>query len=126
MQKLRMLNNNSFELFLKWILKCNPSLSMVLSYLALKQQLFLAKNKQTFTCIGKFLGVEMRTPNDLVYGETNRYSLFVNSAVRCIRYWLQFPRMEAFKLPKKAYRMLHGLDERGKRNWASNVCCKLY
>ena len=38
-----MLNNNSFELFLKWILKCNPSLSMVLSYLALKQQLFLAK-----------------------------------------------------------------------------------
>ena len=80
----------------------------------------------TFTCIGKFLGVEMRTPNDLVYGETNRYSLFVNSAVRCIRYWLQFPRMEAFKLPKKAYRMLHGLDERGKRNWASNVCCKLY
>ena len=27
----------------------------------------------------------MRTPNDLVYGETNRYPLFVNSAVRCRR-----------------------------------------
>ena len=28
--------------------------------------------------------------------------------------------MEASKLPNKAYRMLHVLDERGQRNWASN------
>ena len=34
--------------------------------------------------------------------------------------------MEASKLPNKAYRMLYVLDERGKRNWASNVLCKLY
>ena len=68
----------------------------------------------------------MRTPNDLVYGETNRYPLFVNSAVRSIRYWLKLTRMEASKLPIKAYRMLYVLDERGKRNWASNVRCKLY
>ena len=34
--------------------------------------------------------------------------------------------MEASKLPSKAYRMLQVLDERGKRNWASNVRCKLY
>ena len=40
----------------------------------------------------------MRTPNDLVYGETNRYPLFVNSAVGCIRYWLKSTRMEAFRL----------------------------
>ena len=59
----------------------------------------------------------MRTPNDLVYGETNRYPLFVNSAVRCIHYWLKLTRMEASKLPSKAYRMLHVLDERGKRIW---------
>ena len=57
----------------------------------------------------------MRTPNDLVYGETNRYPLFVNSAVRCVRYWLKLTRMEASKLPSKAYRMLHVLDERGKK-----------
>jgi len=44
MQKLRMLNNNSFELFLNYlILKCNPSLSMVLSCGVLKQQRFIAK-----------------------------------------------------------------------------------
>ena len=59
----------------------------------------------------------MRTPNDLVYGETNRYPLFVNSAIRCIRYWLKLSRMEASKLPNKVYGMLYVLDERGKRNW---------
>ena len=63
----------------------------------------------------------MRTPNDLVYGETHRYPLYVNSAVRCIRYWLKLTRMEESKLPNKAYRMLYILDELGKRNWASNV-----
>ena len=68
----------------------------------------------------------MWAPNDLAYGETNRYPLFVNSAVRCVRYWLKLTRMEASKLPRKAYRMLHVLDERGKRNCASNVRCNLY
>ena len=56
----------------------------------------------------------MRTPNDLVYGETNRYPLFVNSAVGCIRYWLKLTRMEASRVPSKAYRMLH-LDVTGIR-----------
>ena len=61
-----------------------------------------------------------------VYNETNKYPLFVNSAIRCIRYWLKLTRMEASKLPNKAYRMLYVLDEPGKRNRASNVRCKLY
>jgi len=34
--------------------------------------------------------------------------------------------MEASKVPNTDYRMLYVLDERGKRNWASNVRCKLY
>ena len=49
----------------------------------------------------------MRTPNELVYGETNRYPLFVNPAVRYIHYWLNLTRMEASKLPNKAYRVLY-------------------
>ena len=65
----------------------------------------------------------MRSPNDLVYGETNRYPLFVNSAVGCIRYWLKLARMEASRLPSNAYRMLQVLDERGERIWASKVRC---
>ena len=34
--------------------------------------------------------------------------------------------MEASKVPNTDYRMLYVLDERGKRNWASSVRCKLY
>ena len=49
----------------------------------------------------------MRTPND--------------SAVRCIRYWLKLTRMEAPKLPSKAYRMLHVLDARGKETGSLQV-----
>ena len=68
----------------------------------------------------------MRMPNDLVYGETNRYPLFVNSAVRCLRYCLKLRRMEASKLPNTAYRILYVSDERGKETWDSNVRCKFY
>ena len=67
----------------------------------------------------------MRTPNDLIYGETNRYPLFLNSAVRCIRYWLNLTRMDGSRLRCKAYSMLRELDARGKRNWVSNIRCKL-
>ena len=69
----------------------------------------------------KFLGVELRTPNDLVYGETNRYPIYINSAVSCIRYWLKLLKMTNDRLPKKAYNMLVELDVRNKNNWASKI-----
>ena len=54
----------------------------------------------------KFLNVEARTPNDLVYGELNRYPIYLNSYVKCISYWLKLTRMENHKLPYKAYQLL--------------------
>ena len=68
----------------------------------------------------------MRTQNDIVYGETNKYPTIVNSAIRCIRYWLKITRMDVSRLPSKAYGMLRKLDARGKRNWVSYVLCKLH
>ena len=43
----------------------------------------------------KFLGVDKRTPNDLVYGEVGRFPIYLNANVRCMRYWLKLTRMEA-------------------------------
>ena len=126
MQKLRMLNNNSFELFLKLFDSQVQPIALYGAELWGLETAAVHCEKVHLFALKRFLGVEMRTPNDLVYGETNKYPLFVNSAVRCIRYWLKLTRMEASKLPNKAYRMLRILDERGKRNWASNVRCKLY
>ena len=103
MQKLRILNKNSFELFVKLF---DSQVQHMVVYGA-ETKLFIAEKYIYLFALKKFLGVEMRTPNDLVYGETNRYPLFVNSAVGCIRYWLKLTRMEASRLPSKAYRMLH-------------------
>ena len=83
MQKLRMLNNNSFELLF------DSQVQPIALYGAELWGLEIAAvhcEKVHLFALKRFLGVEMRTPNDLVYGETNRYPLFVNSAVRCIRY----------------------------------------
>ena len=34
----------------------------------------------------RYLGVDRRTPNDLVYGEVGRFPIQINASVRCIRY----------------------------------------
>lgn len=60
----------------------------------------------------------MRTPNDFVYGETNRYPIYINSPVR---YWFKLIQMEEFRIPRKAYKMLFALDLRGKTNWVTGV-----
>ena len=35
----------------------------------------------------RYLGVPIRTPNKMVYGELGRFPLFVASYVRCVKYW---------------------------------------
>ena len=51
----------------------------------------------------RYLGVDRRTPNDLVYGEVGRFPIQINAYVRCIRYWLKLMRMEEHSLPLRAY-----------------------
>ena len=116
MQKLRMSNNNSFELFLKLFDSHVQLIALYGAELWGLETTAVYCEKVHLFALETFLGVEMQTPSDLRYGETNRYPLFVNSAVRCMRYWLQLTRMEASKLPNTAYRMLYVSDERGKRN----------
>jgi len=69
----------------------------------------------------RFLGVDRRTPNDLIYGEFGRYPIYLNSYIRCIRYWLKLTRMSESRLPFKAYKMLYILDSKGKNTWATNI-----
>ena len=61
----------------------------------------------------RYLGVDRKTPNDLVYGEIGMF--------RCIRYWLKLTRMDEYRLPLRAYKMLLNLYQRGKTNWVTNV-----
>ena len=69
----------------------------------------------------RYLGVDRRTSNDLVYGEVGRFPIQINESVCCIRYWLKLTRMDEHRLPLRAYKMLLNLDQRGKTNWVTNV-----
>ena len=62
----------------------------------------------------RYLVVDRRTPNDLVYGEVGRFPIQMNVSVCCIRYWLKLARMHEHRLPLRAYKMLLNLDQRGK------------
>ena len=54
-------------------------------------------------------------------GINRRYPLYINSAVRCIKYWLKLTKMVNDRLPKQAYLMLLNLDENGKQCWTTLV-----
>ena len=97
MQKLRMSNNNSFELFSKLFDSQVQPIALHVAELWGLETATVHCEKVHLFVLGKFLGVEMRTPNDLIYGEANMYPLYVNSTVRFIPYWLKLTRMEASK-----------------------------
>ena len=79
----------------------------------------------TFVC-KKYLGLDLRTPNHMVYGDLGRFPLSINSSIRSIKYWLTLCKMEEDRLPKQAYRMLLISHIKGGRNWAENVRNCLY
>jgi hypothetical protein len=69
----------------------------------------------------RFLNVPIKTPNVMIYGELGRYPLYINSYIRCIKYWLKILHLDHKRLPWQAYQMLLKLDEMDKRCWVSNV-----
>jgi hypothetical protein len=126
MKKLSLLNNESLTLFLKF---CDAQIQPILQYGAEIWGLDAAAvhcEKIHLFGLKKFLGVSLKTPNDLVYGETARYPISLLSAVKYIRYWIKLTQMDSQRLPFKAYRMLLELDNRGKSNWVTNVRMKLF
>ena len=49
-----------------------------------------------------FLGPPVRTPNKMIYGNFGRYQLFINYAVRCLKYWFRLREMDHSRLPRQA------------------------
>jgi len=72
-------------------------------------------------CCKRFLGLDSRTPNHMVYGDLGRYPLSINSCIRVVRYWLKLSKMKLDRLPKQAYVMLLNSAIPGHRNWAESV-----
>ena len=69
----------------------------------------------------RFLGVPLRTLNKMVYGELGRYPLFVNSTLRCLKYWLRVLKTDDIRIPKQAYKMMILMDKSEKKCWVTQV-----
>ena len=117
-----MLNNNSVEVFLKLFgAQVQPIVQHGSELWGLDKAAVHIEKKVHLFALKKCLALAMRTPNDLVYGETDRFPVTLNSAIRCIRYWQKLTCMDEDRLLRKAYLMLYNLDARSKRNWVSYV-----
>ena len=79
----------------------------------------------TFGC-KRFLGLDPRTPNHMLYGDLGRFPLYINGCIRSIKYWLKIGGMETDRLPKQAYVMLSRCPIPEGRNWAKAIELCLY
>ena len=73
-----------------------------------------------FAC-KRFLHVRNKTPNDVVYGELGRYSLFIPSTVSFVKYWLKLLRHTDSLYSKKSYKMLLEMQNRGKTTCDTHI-----
>ena len=68
----------------------------------------------------------------MVYGETGRYPLYIDSKIASLRYWLKLRKMPITRFQKQALIMLQNsldTENRGKRsNWAGSIkeCLESY
>ena len=84
-------------------------------------QMDLQIEKAHLFALKRLLNVSPKTPNDMVYGETGRTPLHLDAKVSSIRFWLRLLRMEAGRLPRKAYNMLANVHNNGRQCWVSAV-----
>ena len=125
-QKLRFFNNHSLDVLLK-LFDCQvqPILQYGSEIWGFDSAAQLCEKVHLFA-LKKFLNVNPRTPNDLVYKELNRYPIHLNSIVNCLRFWFKLIAMTEDRIPKKAYLMLKDLDVKGKKTWVTNIRTCLY
>jgi hypothetical protein len=66
----------------------------------------------------RLLSVGPRTPNAMVYGETGRYPLYIDSTISVLRYWFSLQKMEPHRIPRQVYEMLCISMSNSQKNWA--------
>ena len=84
------------------------------------QRIDVIEKVHTFAC-KRFLNVPLKTPDKMVYGDLERYPLFVNSCIRAVKHWFKLLQMKENRLPKKAYHMQINMETNGKCCWASRL-----
>ena len=73
-----------------------------------------------FAC-KRFLSLDVKSPNSLVYGETGRFPLVINSTIRAISYWFKLLKMSDHRLPKQALSILEDSNIPNNLNWLRSI-----
>jgi hypothetical protein len=79
-----------------------------------------------FAC-KRFLNVNIKTPNIMVYGDLGRFPLYIDSTLYVVRYWFKLQKMALDRIPKQVYIMLlnrfqgRDRDTSERHNWAYAV-----
>lgn len=87
-------------------------------------RLGIVESAHLFAC-KRLLSVSDKTPNQLIYGDTGRYPLFIESTISALRYWFKIKNMPNERFPKQALiKMQINLDfedSSNQKNWAGKI-----
>ena len=84
------------------------------------QQFDVIEKTHMYAC-KKVLNVGLQTPNKMVLGDLGRFPVYIQTAVRCVKFWLRIISLPEDRLPRKVYNMMCHLQEQGKKVWSSHV-----
>ena len=68
-----------------------------------------------------YMCVGLRACNAAVLSDCDRYPLWIESAKRCIKYWMKILMMSDTRYVKKCYIMQKLLDDYGQINWVTKI-----
>ena len=69
----------------------------------------------------KLLGVNAKTPRQLIYGELNRHPIEIDSKINTLKYWLKLQEMEDNRIPKQAYLRDEKEMHLNKNSWSKEI-----
>ena len=80
----------------------------------------LLEQVQYYAC-KRYMCVGMKSCNAAVLGDCGRFPLYIETAKRCLRYWIRILKMPQHRLVKKCYNMMKYFDELGSSNWCTRI-----
>ena len=65
--------------------------------------------------------MSLKSCNAAVLAECGRLPAYIDSQIKCLKYWLKLIELPNYRYAKKCYNMLRHFDNANKINWASHV-----
>ena len=111
-----------FVFFSLSMLRLNLCFCMLLKFGVWPGRLKIEK-VHLFAC-KRLLCVSEKTPNHMLYGETGRYPLYIDSTISVFRYWFKLCKLPSTRFRKQALIMLRDsliMNTKKISNWAGSV-----